>query len=401
MKTAKGSVVIAGLFLNGTSVVRHLSALGYDVWAISFDRSEQGWYSSRGKKLLCPNPDVSHDDWLKFMLGLGERFSTPPALIPTSDIFVLAIDRAAEELGSKFLFHGFGSGLRTRLTSKRDTFELAERFSFPRPKSAFITNRDELADFAASVQGRKILIKPEFPASWKTGDAAAIAKNRKVMFGADVDSILREYDTISSYTPGVLAQEVIPGPDSNLLYWCGFVRPDQRVAGRLIGRKIRILPIHYGSASFVQLVDRPDIEDEIESFLASLRYQGLCGVELKEDPDDHAAKLIEINPRWGLWDDIGIPAGVDLADEAVSSLMGHAPPPARAKHFRQKWVALSWDIPAFFAYREEKLLDLRGWLRSLAPPIRINDIPVFSDFPYALHQMKTLFRKGKKKLTRS
>ncbi len=48
----------------------------------------------------------------------------------------------------------------------------------------------------------------------------------------------------------------------------------------------------------------------------------LCGVDPKEDPRDGVAKLIEVNPRYSLWDDSGIPVGVDLAHEAVDSLLG-------------------------------------------------------------------------------
>ena len=116
-------------------------------------------------------------------------------------------------------------------------------------------------------------------------------------------------------------EEVIPGPDDRLLYWCGFVGPEGRVGGRLVGRKRRIVPIHFGSATFVELVDAPDVEEQCERFLVSVGYQGLCGVELKRDPRDGVAKLIEVNARYSLWDDIGVPDRLrELADETWQAL---------------------------------------------------------------------------------
>ena len=392
-------VVVAGLFLNGTSVVRRVAELGYDAWAISYDRSEQGWRSRRGQKVLCPHPTEAFDEWVEFMRELAGRFDQAPALIPCSDIFVLALERAAPALAGVYRFHGFGSGLRAALTSKRTTFELAERHGFPRPKTQFVNNRIELAAFARGVGG-PTLIKPDLPASWRAGEAREVAGGRKVIVGRDVDDILAGYEQIAPYTPSVLAQEVIPGPDSNLLYWCGFVRGDGVVCGRLIGRKLRVAPIHFGSASFVQLVDRPDLEDLCERFLTTLGYSGLCGIELKEDPRDGVAKLIEVNPRWGLWDDIGVPVGVDLVGEAVSALFGGSPQPQRPRHFRQKWAAVSWDLPVFFRYRSEGLITTATWLADYRPPIRINDLPLLSDFPYALGQIRTLTTKICKELGR-
>lgn len=114
---------------------------------------------------------------------------------------------------------------------------------------------------------------------------------------------------------------------------------------------------------------------------------------IKGGSPDGVAKLIEVNPRWGLWDDIGIPVGVDLAGEAVSALFGGSPQPHRPRHFRQKWVAVSWDLPVFFHYRSEGLITTARWLADYMPPIRINDLPLVSDFPYAMGQIRTLTRK--------
>ncbi|MFQ5601044.1 MAG: hypothetical protein ACE5G2_10895 [Candidatus Krumholzibacteriia bacterium] len=386
-------VVIAGLTLNGASVLRHLSSQGYAVWGLSHDRSEPGWHTRHGRRLHAPNPETDFEAWLEFMRRFSWRFEAPPPLLPMSDVLVVALDRAAPELRECYRFHGFGNGLRTATTSKRRTFELAAAHEFPHPKTCFVRSRDALAAFVESLHG-PVLIKPDFAAQWRSGAAAAVASKRKVMMGDDLDTLLAAYDEIAPHTPEVVAQEVIPGPDENLIYWCGFVGPRGQVGGRLVGRKLRIVPIHFGSATFVQLVDRPRVEERCAGFLAALGYQGICGIELKEDPRDGIAKLIEINPRYSLWDDIGIPVGVDLAREAVESLLGRPTTPARTRHFSQKWVELGRDLPAFLAYRREGLLSTSQWLGSLLPPIRVNDMPWLDDPRYALHTVTSKLRKA-------
>ena len=105
------------------------------------------------------------------------------------------------------------------------------------------------------------------------------------------------------------------------------------------------------------------------------------------------ANLIEVNPRYSLWDDIGIPVGVDLAHEAVHSLLGGPTRRRRPDHFRQKWVELVRDTAIAREYRREGLLSWWSWLWSLRPPIVVNDLPVLRDPRYASHMITRRIRK--------
>ena len=385
-------VIVAGLTLNGATVLRRMVRLGYAARGLSFNADEPGWHVSGALRHRTPDPREDFEGWVRALLRLADEFEEPPPVLPMSDVHVVAFDRAASRLAGRFRLHGRGDGLHTRLTSKRETFALAAEENLARPASRWVESRDELADFADELSA-PVLVKPDFTYQWRTPTAAPIVGRRKVVTGRTKDELLRAYDDIAAVTPGVLAQEVIPGPDSNLVYWCGFVGPERRVGGRLVGRKRRIVPIHYGSATFVELVDAPEVEDQCERFLTALGYEGLCGIELKQDPRDGVAKLIEVNPRYSLWDDIGVPVGVDLAHEAVRALFGDPTRPRRPRHFRQKWVELCRDVPAALAYRNEGLLSASAWLWSLRPPVVVNDLPILRDPGYAYHMVSRRVRK--------
>ena len=390
-KSAGQSVVVLGLARNGASVLRRLTALGFQCHGLDHRPGEPGWHVSRVDHTECPDPEADFEGWAAFMERYAEQFADPPPLIPTTDVYVVALDRAGSRLQSKFRMHGLGSGLRTELTTKKTTFDYAERVGMPCPKTGFVSNREELSEFLSQTQG-PVLLKPDLPQTWRSGSAAELAAGRKVITG-DGQELLREYDQISEFCAEVVAQEIIPGADDQLVYWCGFVGPEGYVGGRLVGRKYRIAPIHYGSATFVQLDDLPQLEQRCEEFLVALGYVGLCGIEFKQDPRDGEFKLIEVNPRYSLWDDIGLPVGVDLVQEAVMSLLGAPTVAHRPRHTRQKWVELLRDIGSFTRYRREGLLTTAQWLRSLSPPIVVNDLPLWQDPRFAWHMIWRQIRK--------
>jgi len=136
----------------------------------------------------------------------------------------------------------------------------------------------------------------------------------------------------------------------------------------------------------------PDVEELCEGFLRSLGYEGICGIELKIDERDGTGKLIEVNARYGLWEDIGVPVGVDLVRDAVTAATGGTPIPRRPSSFSQKWIHLRSDIGAFLDYRSEDSLNLVDWITSLRPPILVNDFPLLSDVKYSLHNLKMILR---------
>lgn len=391
--TREPPVIVAGLTLNGSTVTRRLCQQGVPVWSVSFNPDEQGWRSRYGKKHLCPNPDEDYDAWLGFMRDLAAASPEPPLVLPMSDTFVVAFDKAAKEPDWPLRLYGMGSGLRTRLTCKRSTFEMAAQHRFPCPLTRYIQSRDELAAFYEEVEDAKVLIKPDLPSTWRTGEAGRIASGRKVMVADTLDELIASYDLMAPFTPGVLAQEVIPGDDPQLIYWCGFMGPGGQMGGSLIGRKLRVLPIHYGSASFVELVDLPKVDEDCCKFLADLNYEGLCGIELKEDPRDGIGKLIEVNPRYGLWDDLGAPRGVDLVREAVDAVRGGTVIRKQPSSYGLKWLSIGRDLGALWHYRKEGSLTLGAWLRSLAPPLYINDFPLLSDPRFAMHTIQSRFAK--------
>jgi len=382
----KRKAVILGLYINGVTILRNLTRQGYEVWGVTENSRDKGLHSRYGKELICPNPESECKKWVSFMQHLGRNIKDRPVLIPTSDRYVLALTRVAKELKNYFRFHGYDTDLSEKLTLKHTQLELANLCQFPTPHWRLITGRKDLISFVKKVKG-KILIKPDVSHHWQIESAQQIKGEAKVMVASNRDELLKIYELVKPFSKNLILMEYIPGPDKNLFYWTGFVRKDGKVAGRLVGQKTRVHPIHFGSASFVELVDNKKVENLCNLFLKKLGYAGLCGIEVKLDPRDNQYKLIEINPRYGLWEDIGIPEGVDLAKQAVDSLYGDVVSIKRPRSFTQKWVSLHRDIRVFPKYWKEGELNPFSWLWSLRPPIIINDLPL-SDLKFVIGMVK-------------
>lgn len=382
----KTTVLIAGLYINGAAVLRNLSKKKYVVCGIAHSVRAPGVYSRHGAKVICPDPSIDHEGWVRAIIEIARQCDKKPIIIPVSDTYVLALDRSADELRPYVRFHGFGDGLRTRLTSKKATFEMAAKCQFPMPATIYIEDSNQLRSFWREVRA-PILIKPEYSIHWRTPAAIEAIGCQKAIIAETEQELVTVYDRVRPVTTQLMAQEVIPGPDHNLHYWAGFVGSSGRVGGRIVGQKLRVYPIHLGQATFVKLVDMPDVEDDCETFLSSIGYRGICGIELKLDERDGIAKLIEVNPRYGLWDDIGIPEGVDLVEEAILAAYGQNTWPHRPDRFQQKWINFERDLAAFIKYHAEGSLGFFDWLASLRGPITVNDLPVLYDTTYVWHNL--------------
>lgn len=393
-------VFVAGLWISGSAILRNLSLKGYQVCGLSHNIKDMGFRSRHGCKAVCPDPMTEPEAWVGAVSWLADQCEEKPFIIPTSDHYVAALDREAPRLADKLLYYGFGdgalddcgsgNGLHGRLTSKRITFELAERHGLAMPATVPVESAEQLRRFWRRMKA-PVLLKPEHSTDWWTPRARSILGHSKAVVAESERELIELYDRVGPVSERLIAQEVIPGPDSNLIYWAGHMAADGTLRGRLVGRKLRVRPIHLGSGTFVKLVDMPEVEKRCEDFLAALGYRGLCGIEFKIDPRDGIAKLIEVNPRYGLWEDIGVPAGVDLAEEALLSALGRETQPHRPREFRRKWMHFKSDLAVSFDYGAEGLLGPLAWLGSFATPLTVCDLPLVSDWPLARHNLASMF----------
>ncbi|HEY1207949.1 MAG TPA: hypothetical protein VGE85_01145 [Terracidiphilus sp.] len=355
--------VVAGAYQTGVVLMRNLSRRKVETYCIDCDGSQQGFRTVYGKGYLCPNPDTHPAEWETFMIELAKNLRRKPVLIASADQFVTAIADHAAALEPHYIFRAATAATQALLATKKRQYEIAEVNGLPVPKTRLVESIDALRKFAAEARF-PCLIKPVHFREWEKLAAGHPLLNQKTALASSRSELEAVYRSVESITPAVVAQEIIEGPDdAKLVYLSCYGRGGKRLGSCMV-RELRTTPIYFGSASVVEPVSEPEVEELCDRFFQAIRYEGLCELELKRDSRDGRVKLIEANPRYSVTADAAPYAGVDLGWLHYLDLLGEPVEPARwnGRHFHH--IVLSRDVNCYRHYLDAGLTTWRGIFRT-------------------------------------
>ena len=375
------AAIIAGAFRTGVLGVRSL--VRRNVRATLFDCDERmpGFKSAYGPARLCPNPDLEPDAWLNFMLNLAGEYKQRPVLIASADQFVTAIAKHADILKSRYIFSS-GIALHGALAEKRAQYRLAWEHGMPMPRTEFAGSVQEVQAFGRSAVF-PCVIKPNHFREWQRFPVDHPLSYQKVAVVNDASQLCETYTLASTVTPEVILQEMIQGDDSvKSVYLSCYDSQGSRIANAMF-RELRCDPMYFGPASVTEPFFDEEVDAICDDFLKSMRYSGLCEIEVKRDTRDGQVKLIEANPRLTGGGDAAPYAGVDLCWLHYLDLIGRAVPPISpsGKHFRH--IVLRADARAVPAYLRAGAITWREVLRSYRGPKAYYDLD-WRDWRYSL-----------------
>lgn len=184
----------------------------------------------------------------------------------------------------------------------------AESIGVPCPKTFYAENAYEIFNCKNKLQ-YPILIKPAVTVGFSSVYKKAVIVNNddelKITQKEIVELGLEKYKLI--------IQEIIPGPICNLYTFSSYSDKLGIVKGYSIGHKIRQSPPQTGTITSGKVVDVENISKLGIRFIKALNFHGIQNTEFKLDSRDGLFKLIEINPRPGLWNYSATAAGVNLS----------------------------------------------------------------------------------------
>jgi predicted ATP-grasp superfamily ATP-dependent carboligase len=363
--TKQAPAVVTYMSYAGLGIVRSLGRKGIPVYAVDSDPNKVGMQSKYCTPLICPDINKSEEKFVQFIIELGKKFDKKAVLYPTGDKMVLAFSKYREDLAPYYHWLIPDDGLVQRLVSKDGLDAIAQTYNIPAPRTVFPEN---VADVEALSEGLQypVIIKPSLSPNWHDPEIySIIGNNTKAVDVHSKEELLSYYKRIAAVNKGMIIQEYIPGNDDQLYYVCLYCDRDSNPMGIIAGQKIRLYPVHFGSASYVKSIYDKKLIDISAKMVKEIGYKGLCGIEFKKDPRDGVYKLIELNVRFGLWDMLGEKCGVNLAYKAYKDAVGQ---PIKKKWEYKTgiiWLAIRLDFAAFRNYRREGLLSLLQWLKSL------------------------------------
>jgi predicted ATP-grasp superfamily ATP-dependent carboligase len=288
------------------------------------------------------------------LLAFGTAQPGPPSLFYERDAELLMVSRSRAALATCFRFVIADPDLVEDLVDKARFQVLARDHELPVPRSHHLRPADEpLTEHIELPLLVKPLIRDE--AAWSP--FAAGAKARRVATRTELRDLCRG---LANARIDVLAQELVPGPESRIESYHVYVDNTGEVAGEFTGRKIRTHPAAYGYSTAVETTDAPDVALAGRDVVRRLELRGVAKLDFKRRPDGTLA-LLEINPRFNLWHHVGAVAGVNLPALVHADLAGLPRPPVRRARAGATW-SMPWEDLKAVRHSGGSVLRWTAWI---------------------------------------
>ncbi len=336
-----GFAVVLGLSPTGLYVVRELGRAGVAVYGV--DESRRCGASSC---YLQPDGAIVTSDatLAESLLALASQRGERGVLIATSDRYIDWLVVHGEAIKSHYSYQSsYSAQAYSQLVDKEGLHQAALTAGVSLPRTQLLVEKElqsanppleppfllkpvEIHRIAAQMRGKKVLVVQG------RGDWCATAETCRVLGGQ------------------WLAQEIIPGPESNLVLYAAYFNQRGEACEEFTARKLRQYPPYFGSASLVASEPLPVVVEASRHCLGALSFQGVVGTEFKLDPRDGSYKLIEINPRPTLWFAATHAAGKRIALAAFSDLGGISRPATGCEEEAVVWRYGLKDLASAWHY---------------------------------------------------
>ncbi|HXG39631.1 MAG TPA: hypothetical protein VNJ28_01700 [Candidatus Limnocylindrales bacterium] len=357
----RGALVIGGDH-QGLGIVRSLGRRGIPVWVLDDEVSISAVSRYTRRRLRWP-PDERRQ--VELLLAIAARHRLGGwAIFPTRDETVALLAREHDRLSACFRLTTPPWPITRQAYDKRLAYRLAAELGIPTPRTAYPTDRAavEALDLTFPVILKPAIKDPFYrltrAKAWRVDDRA---------------ELLRRYDEAAALvgSDGLMVQDLIPGGGEAQFSFAALCL-DGRVRASLVARRARQHPMDFGHAStFVETVERPEVEAAGERFLEAIGYTGLAEVEFKFDRRDGAYRLLDVNARtWG-WHTLGRRAGVDFPYLLWQALEGVPLERVRGRP-GVRWVRMVTDVPTALGEIRRGRLAVRDYLASIRPPIEFS-----------------------------
>ncbi|MFL9990347.1 carboxylate--amine ligase [Paraburkholderia sediminicola] len=347
--------VVVGASLNGLGVARSLACAGIPVIAVDTRMTRSGMWSRYVRAHFIKS--LIGKAFVDDMIELGKRFSEPPVLILTEEDAVHAVSENREALSKWFRFRLPIDATVKMLCSKAGFHDFALKHQFPVPRSVIL---EKLSDI-------EYLSELRYPCVLKPDDKRNVLRGeRERAVRVDSPGAARAQAIAMLATPGgVIAQEWIEGPDSNIYFTLFYRGSGGSVVSIFTGRKVLSSPPGVGNTAVC--VAAPEAREVLEpltlSFAERAGFEGMGSIEYKWD--DNHRQFVMVEPTVGRTDwqeEIATLCGVNIPLAAYRHELGLPPVPEPSCRVPVAWRAtMAERVPLHLLAERTKIVD--GYFR--------------------------------------
>ncbi|MBD3615444.1 MAG: ATP-grasp domain-containing protein [Gracilimonas sp.] len=363
MKKKQDNLPVPAFVCGEIGLVQSLGIAGIPVYVGSEYEENLAFYSCFAqKKILMPPYDSGK--FIEKLLEFGDRVAHKPLLFTDDDQALLAISRNRRALQQKYRFLLPAERVVEQIHDKQQFYKKAGDCELPVPETYTITSYSTLKAIQHKLSFPCIL-KPANTKDWRNDEFVKIfGSNKKAIRCDNNNEVLLFYKKISKINPKVILQEFIEGEDHRHYSINMYFDKEGNLKGYYSYQKLRMYPIGAGRGSFFETVhDREILEKAIDA-AKKFEMRGLVNLQFKKDCDSGILKLIEMEARLSISSFLGPASGMNLAEQYYYDLIGWEAKTTNNYRPGIKYADLLRDIKAFVAYRRQKKLSFRNWIRS-------------------------------------
>jgi D-aspartate ligase len=272
------------------------------------------------------------------LVRFGRAQPERPVLYYGGDWDLLLVSRFRERLAEGFRFVVADAELVEDLVDKARFQALVDRLDLPVPAGVRLdpTRNGTPPDLGLRFP---LVVKPltRSHETWR-----AISSSKAVLVDGR-EALAELWPRIADAGVVVLAQEIVPGPESLVESYHVYVDERGEVAGEFTGRKIRTHPAEFGYSTAVEITDSDEVAALGRDLTRRLGLSGVAKYDFKRDRDG-TLLLLEVNPRFNLWHHPAAKAGVNLPALVYDDLVGLTRRPAGRARPGVRWCSPRHDF---------------------------------------------------------
>jgi biotin carboxylase len=332
---------------SGLAVMRDVAAGGWEAYGADDRAPPLGLHSRSAAAPYALLPDENAPGFTAALLRLL-RMQRPDVLVPTRGIEAACRNAAAVRAETATLLPPVAAF--ETLNDKGALLDLCERHGFGTPRRYDLPQAREC--LARGVE-KGIVVKPR----------RDVGGGEDVWFVHAVAELEAAYARVARRAGGALISELIPGDTSCILALHLLFDAHSRLIAHFAMRKLRIWPLQRGVTACSVSVHVPDLLAAVLPLLQELRWQGPVDVEVKIDPRDGRARMLEINPRFSGAIGFPIGCGIEMGRLFCRAALGETVPEQPVDAYAAGVTNLDgvrW-LKAALAQRREPGNLARGW----------------------------------------
>ncbi|MBA3777968.1 MAG: ATP-grasp domain-containing protein [Chloroflexi bacterium] len=297
------------------------------------------------------------EDLVHRLVSFARTQERRPVLFYDNDGYLALISRFRAGLADHFAFIVPDATLVEDLLDKQRFLSLATRLALPIPATRHLTHGFVVSDVDLTFP---LILKPltrdDRDRAWVHvgGFAKAIRFQTRDALRADLPRLQRS-------GMAFIAQTLIPGPETAVESYHVYADVEGSVVADFAGRKIRTLPPEFGHSTALVTTVAADVISTGRQIVRALGFTGVAKMDFKRDRAGQL-HLLEINPRFTLWNHLGARAGINVPAIVFGDLAGWARPTIRPARAGVTWCDLWKDARAARLAR----VPFVSWLRWVA-----------------------------------